>query len=99
MVRVQKVERSIRLIRAPNQDGVGVFCLRDRKTLAFYIFREIHCDIGGRGFAMHRLGLGPLYHVRVGRPDECECECLGYLRHGHCKHIAGLLALAQHDLL
>ena len=59
----------------------------------YYVFREIPCEIGGRAFELHRLGLGNLYHVRVGAPEECSCECLGYLRHGGCKHLLGLLAL------
>jgi hypothetical protein len=60
---------------------------------------EIPCEIGGRGFEVHRLGLGELYHVRVGAPQDCSCECLGFLRHGHCKHILGLLTLLQNGLL
>lgn len=85
--------RSIRLVRSPSADGVGVFQLTIGKKSALYTFREIPCDIGGRGFAIHSLGLGNLYHVRVGDPSECSCECLGFLRHGHCKHVAGLAAL------
>lgn len=85
--------RSIRLLRAPAYDGVGVFCIRMGSQAALYAFRELLCEIGGRGFAVHRLGLGNLYHVRVGEPTDCSCECLGFLRHGHCKHIAGLAAL------
>ena len=57
--------------------------------------REIRCDIGGRGFAVHRLGLGHLYHVRVGRSHDCSCECKGFLYHGYCRHILGLLALIR----
>jgi hypothetical protein len=91
--------RVIRLIRPPGALGVGVFAIIERKRTQFYAFREIPCDIGGRGFAVHRLGLGELYHVRVGAPDDCSCECLGYLRHGHCKHLQGLLALIGHKLL
>ena len=48
--------RWIRLVRVPTGDGVGVFCVRDAKTHVFYTFREIPCAIGGRGFAVHRLG-------------------------------------------
>jgi hypothetical protein len=91
--------RWIRLMRAPAADGVGVFCVRERRHVTFYTFREITCEIGGRGFAVHRLGLGSLYHVRVGAPADCECECLGFLRHGHCRHIQGLLALVNHAKL
>jgi hypothetical protein len=92
-------ERAIRLIRPPGRDGIGVFCIRQRERVTYYTMRELPCQIGGRGFAVHRLGLGELYHVRVGLPADCSCECLGFLRHGHCKHVAGLLTLIRHGLL
>ncbi len=91
--------RFIRLLRAPTPDDVGVLAIHSERRSYFYVFREIACDIGGRGFAMHRLGLGPLYHVRVGASAECSCECLGFLSRGHCKHIRGLLALVGHRLI
>lgn len=91
--------RAIRLVRSPCRDGLGVICLHTRGQIAYYTLRELPCQIGGRGFAVHRLGLGDLYHVRVGRHEECSCECLGFLRHGHCKHVQGLLALIRHGLL
>jgi hypothetical protein len=87
--------RTIRLARSPALDGVGVFSIAAGGRTTFYTFHEIPCDIGGRGFAVHRLGLGDLYHVRIGEPDDCSSECLGYLRHGHCRHVLGLLALAR----
>ena len=65
----------------------------------YYVFREIMCDIGGRAFELHRLGLGNLYHVRVGTTKQCSCECLGFLAHGKCKHVLGLLALTGHELV
>ncbi len=91
--------RSIRLVRAPTIDGPGVFEITSGRKSALYVFREIPCAIGGRGFAVHRLGLGNLYHVRVGDPAVCSCECMGFLRHGHCKHVAGLLALIWQGLI
>lgn len=91
--------RVIRLIQTPDPFGVGVFAIAERKDTQFYVFKEIRCDIGGRGFAVHRLGLGDLYHVRVGTPTESSCECLGFLRHGRCKHVQGLAALIGHDVL
>ncbi len=91
--------RWIRLVYAPADDGVGVFCVRDANSTVYYTFREIACAIGGRGFVVHRLGLGTLYHVRVGAAADCECECLGFLRHGYCRHIQGLLALTHHGKL
>ena len=92
-------ERVIRLIRPTTLDGVGVFSVCAGGRTTFYALHELRCDIGGRGFAVHRLGLGELYHVRVGAPEECSCECLGFLRHGHCRHVLGLLALVSRGLL
>jgi hypothetical protein len=93
--KTKRASRTIRLVRSPRMDGVGVFCVNDKKSEVNYVFREIPCEIGGRGFAVHRLGLGQLYHVRVGKPVECSCECLGFLAHGGCKHIQGLLKLLR----
>jgi hypothetical protein len=86
---------TIELLRSPRTDGVGAFRFVAKRDSAIYVFCEIPCDIGGRGFAVHRLGLGNLYHVRVGDPSECSCECMGFLRHGRCRHIEGLLTLIE----
>jgi hypothetical protein len=94
-----KTPRSIRLVRAPDTDGVGVFCVTAGKDNGFYTLRELPCLIGGRGFEVHRLGLGNLYHVRVGKPEECSCECKGFLYRGLCRHILGLLALIREGKL
>jgi hypothetical protein len=91
--------RTIRLVRSPREDGVGVFCISAGQRTSFYTFHEIPCAIGGRGFAVHKLGLGALYHVRVGRHSDCSCECLGFLTGGKCRHVLGLLTLARHGLL
>lgn len=92
--------RRIRLLRHPAEgDGVGLCAITSGKSSTFYVFYEIGSDIGGRGFAIHRLGVGPLYHVRVGRPEDCSCECMGYLAHGECKHLLGLLALVENNLI
>jgi hypothetical protein len=87
--------RTIALVRSPAADGLGVCCIRVRRKPVWYAFREVPCEIGGRGFAVHKLGLGTLYHVRVGEPVNCSCECLGFLRWGYCRHVLGLLALIE----
>jgi hypothetical protein len=91
----QPPPRRIRLVRLPGADGIAVACITIGKQTTFYTLREIPCEIGGRGFAVHRTGLGTLYHVRVGAPEDCSCECLGFLRHGYCRHLLGLQALMQ----
>jgi len=91
--------RTIRLVRPPTSDEPGVLCISDKKDATFYAFHEVPCEIGGRAFAVHRLGLGQLYSVRVGVREDCTCECMGYLSKGHCKHVQGLLALTGHGLV
>ena len=92
-------ERSIRLLRSPLPSGVGLMAITNNRRTNYYAFKEIACDIGGRAFTLHRLGLGNLYHVRVGTAEECSCECLGFLQHRKCKHVLGLLALTGHELI
>jgi hypothetical protein len=91
--------RSIRLLRLPEGRRPGILAITKDRTTHYYVFKEIACDIGGRAFAVHRLGLGHLYHVRVGAPRDCSCECMGYLHRRRCKHVLGLPALTGHGLL
>jgi len=95
MAAAARRQRLIQLLRPPGADGVGVFSVGTEEKASFYTFWELRCDIGGRGFAVHRLGLGSLYHVRIGSVRDCSCECLGFLRHGNCKHVVALLALTD----
>jgi hypothetical protein len=91
--------RSVHLVLRPTLGGCGAFEILDGdKPRLFYIFKEIHCAIGGRGFAIRRAGR-EMYHVRIGKRHECECECPGFLRHGYCRHILSLLALEKHGKL
>ncbi|WP_020469942.1 SWIM zinc finger family protein [Zavarzinella formosa] len=87
--------RTIALIRPADDRGVFVFRIVAERRTAFYVAKEIPCQIGGRGFAVHKLGFGDLMHVRVGRGADQSCECLGFLRYGRCRHILGLAALIR----
>ena len=86
-------KRLVRLMRSPDANGIGVLALFAGKKTHFYAFKEIRSQIGGRAFALHRMDADEVYHVRIGQPQQCSCECMGYLRHGNCKHLKGLLAL------
>jgi len=83
------------MIRPLDDRGVGVFSVTVGTHSCQYVLREIPCEIGGRGFEVHRLGLGILYHVRVGRHVDCSCECKGFLYRNSCRHVLGLLALIR----
>lgn len=91
--------RTIRMVHPLSPEGIGVFCVTVGEDNAYYVVQELSCEIGGRGFAVHRLGLGHLYHVRIGQPRECSCECKGFLFRGQCRHILGLLALVREGKL
>ncbi len=91
--------RSIKLLRRPTPEAVGIFCIVLNDEPTSYVFREIRCEIGGRGYVVHRIGLGDVYYVRTGAPHECSCECWGFLSQSCCKHILGLLALEKRGLI
>ena len=95
MAEAKPKTRTVRIVRPPDAAGIGVLCIDTGGKCRFYTFLEIRCEIGGRGFAVHRLGQGELYHVRVGRPEDTSCECMGFLRWGKCKHTAALAALIR----
>ena len=95
MARSSPLVRSIRLVQRPTSAAAGVMGLTDRKGESLYELFEIACEIGGRGFSVHRIGEDKLYHVRIAGRAESSCECLGYLAHGRCRHIFALQTLIE----
>lgn len=95
MAKKRRTTSTITLLRPPAAHGVGVFSIQIGKRVTYYSFREIPCEIGGRGFAVHRMDQQPIYYVRIGSRHDISCECLGFLAHGQCKHVRGLLELIQ----
>jgi hypothetical protein len=57
-----------------------------------YVVVEIRCDIGGRGFEVSNTFNMEVYHTHLNGRDR-SCDCIGHLRHGHCKHADALAAL------
>lgn len=98
MAKKRVKKRTVRLVR-PAQKEPGVFAIAEGRKLSFYYFREIASEIGGRGFAVLRLGTTTAYHVRLVSPNDSTCECLGFLRLGRCKHVQALQALLGQGLL
>ena len=79
----------------PSPGGWGFFSLRTRsksKKWVRYGFREVFCEIGGRGFIV--VGGDEPYAVQIS-DDGSSCECLGFLSSGWCRHYAGLLVVCD----
>ena len=89
--------RTIRMMRLIDLDGVGVFCITVGDTNTFYTVHELPCAIGGRGFAVHRTGLGSLYHVRIGEPERALRLLAGDVGAGTCFARATLAAAVGDD--
>lgn len=81
------------VVRTPDRAGLSVVKIQGR----LYLVADVPCEVGGRGFSVSRIGSGFVYHVRVG--SETECECIGFLRWGRCKHSAGLAHLIRQKLI
>jgi hypothetical protein len=63
-----------------------------------YSVLPIRSDVGGRAFEITRQDTGDTYHVLLHSP-ESSCECKGFLRHGHCKHVDALQTLVSRGRL
>ncbi len=64
------------------------------KKLDHYAVTPIPSD-WGTAFTVEKLGAEQEpYHVCLAGADST-CDCKGHLRHGHCRHVEGLTALAN----
>jgi hypothetical protein len=97
-----KPARSIRILEQPTDDtdGWAAIAITVGKKTDTYLLHTIPTDFAGTtAFEVEKLNedLATVeqYHVLLAnRPEARSCECKGFLRHGHCKHVEGLAALA-----
>jgi hypothetical protein len=98
-------ERRIRLLLAPAADHPGVVRIDCRGDSDLYFLTPVPADFG-LGFKLTRRDYtagaeattaGDEYHVNLGGGpvNSHLCECKGFCRWGHCKHVEGLLALSK----
>jgi len=91
-----------RVSSPPTRPGGRILTLRvdndGRKVEIFdYYLKPVACE-EGPAFELSKLqGDGETYHVRIG--EDASCECKGFLRWGHCKHVDSLTALKQSNRL
>jgi hypothetical protein len=90
-----KPERSIRLILAPTATMRGLVRITVNGRAKDYLLAPAPSDFG-RGFHLEATGLdgGAAYAVCLDG-DKASCECKGFLKWGHCKHVEGLAALVK----
>ena len=104
-----KPERRIRVLKPMSDGSAGVIAITVGKDEGVYAIRPIPADFG---VAYHlikgeleeqedntlRLRDAAHYDVCLNGPQST-CECKGFLRHGHCKHVDGLTTLRQRNLI
>lgn len=104
-----KPERVIRLVVSLDEQGKGGLVritetTHTRKGPSVkedeYFLDKIPSDFG-EAFLIEKRDYRPLregeqesrYHVLLANEQDRTCECKGFLSHGHCRHIEGILAL------
>lgn len=88
-----KPARSVRLLLPPQGFASGVVSITVGTKEASYLLTGLRSDFG-QGWQLDELGATDQYAVNLSDgARNSTCECTGFLRHGHCKHIAALLTL------
>ena len=66
--------------------SVSIAVLGKGKEAARYLIRTVPSDWQGQAFQFTKAN-GNTYEVFVGTNEECTCDCFGFQRHRHCKHL------------
>ena len=81
-----RLEKNLLTIRFVHPSG--------REEVFHYHFRLMASDFGEAFRLTNVNGMGGhVYDVCFVNDQDTTCECKGFLRHGHCKHVEGLRAL------
>jgi hypothetical protein len=89
-----KPERGIRLCLKPEGKSPGVVKITVGKETAAYFITLLEADFG-RAVRLEKIdptGAAEKYDVHLDG-DKRSCECKGFLRWSHCKHVDGVAAL------
>src|SRR5437660_421257 len=95
-------KKPVRTCRLTHTNGGAALVIRQKQgtqaeKVDAYFLEPIVCQFSGRGLILHKHD-GTSYSVRIDGNDS-ECDCKGFTRFGHCKHVESLLALQQRGKL
>jgi hypothetical protein len=77
-------------------NGLRALRLASPTRCDLYYVRQLEADFGGRAFSLEKADGTDTYHVHLaGHGEHASCECLGFLRWHHCKHLESLVALVE----
>lgn len=88
-----KPSRFIRLALPTFQGNPGVVKITVGKRSTDYWLTTIPSDFG-LAFQLVKGDESETYHVNL-NGEQSTCECKGFLKWGHCKHVEGLQALRK----
>ena len=89
-----KPARTVKLLLPPAAGQTGAMLIRQDGGMDTYFLNLIPADFSlGLGVEkIDTLNGNRRYHVNL-NGDASTCECKGFLRWGHCRHVESLLAL------
>jgi hypothetical protein len=101
--RPRKPQRFCRLNGKPTVDEPAFLTLHVAAKETDYLIRPVPSNFGER-FGLTKLEFvddgpaerGEVYHVCFEDQFNHACECKGFLRYGHCKHLDSVKALREH---
>src|SRR5438552_2003572 len=80
-------------VRANEVNPSAIVVIREPRHSDHYMVTPIPADFGTAYRVVKFLALDePTYHVLLADDGKHSCECQGFSRWGHCKHVSGLLA-------
>jgi hypothetical protein len=89
--RKSKTTRTLRIL-APGLVRITETAPRGKQKVEYYAVKEITVDFG-RGFEFAKFGGDEAHHVHVDEETGHTCDCKGFVRWAHCRHLSALLAL------
>jgi hypothetical protein len=95
-----KPARTVRLTFGPPADNpFSIITIPEGRKVDDYIVRPMPSD-WGTAFQVKKIfdADQKVYRVLVDGV-RCNCECLGHMHHGHCRHVEALQTLRQHGML